>query len=39
MADMPAESLMKALPRQKHEKFLQQLGMVDIQEMMEKGSG
>lgn len=32
--DMPADGFTKALPRQKHEKFLQQLNLVDIKELV-----
>ena len=28
--DMPADGLTKALPRQRHERFVRQLGLVDI---------
>ncbi len=32
--DMPADGLTKALPRQKHQTFLQQLGLVDIKHLL-----
>lgn len=35
-ADMPADGLTKALPRQKHEKFVKQLGLVDIGHLLEE---
>jgi hypothetical protein len=31
---MPADGLTKALPRQKHQTFLQQLGLVDIKHLL-----
>jgi hypothetical protein len=34
-AEMPADGLTKALPRQKHETFVRQLGLVDIRERLE----
>jgi hypothetical protein len=34
-AEMPADGLTKALPRQKHEIFVRQLGLVDIRERLE----
>ena len=33
---MPADGLTKALPRQKHEKFVKQLGLVDIGHLLEE---
>jgi hypothetical protein len=33
--DMPADGLTKALPRQRHEVFVRQLGLVDISDQME----
>ena len=33
--DMPADGLTKALPRQKHEAFVQQLGLVDITKLVQ----
>ena len=33
--DMPADGLMKALPRQKHEVFVRQLGLVDITKLVQ----
>ena len=33
---MPADGLTKALPRQRHETFVQQLGLVDIAEHLKK---
>jgi hypothetical protein len=35
-ADMPADGLTKSLPRQRQEKFVQQLGLVDISDLLEK---
>jgi hypothetical protein len=35
-AEMPADGLTKALPRQKHENFVRQLGLVDIRERLQK---
>jgi len=34
-ADMPADGLTKALPRQRHDTFVKQLGLVDIRERLE----
>ena len=34
-ADMPADGLTKALPRQRHEIFIRQLGLIDIRELLE----
>jgi hypothetical protein len=34
--DMPADGLTKALPRQRHERFVQQLGLVDIGQRLKK---
>jgi hypothetical protein len=34
--DMPADGLMKALPRQKYEKFVKQLGLIDIGHLLEE---
>ena len=34
-AEMPADSLTKTLLRQKHENFVRQLGLVDIQSRLE----
>ena len=34
-AEMPADGLTKALPRQKHDVFIKQLGLVDIANLME----
>ena len=33
-AEMPADGLTKSLPRQRHEKFVQQLGLVDISDRL-----
>jgi len=33
---MPADGLIKALPRQKHEAFVRQIGLVDIEESEEQ---
>jgi len=33
---MPADGLMKVLPRQKHEAFVRQIGLVDISESKEQ---
>jgi len=33
---MPADGLMKALPRQKHEAFVRQIGLIDISESEEQ---
>jgi hypothetical protein len=35
-AEMPADGLTKALPRQKHETFIKQLGLVDIENLVVK---
>src|SRR2546423_9771145 len=35
-AEMPADGLTKALPRQKHENFVRQLGLVDIRERLKE---
>jgi hypothetical protein len=32
-SNMPADGLTKALPRQKHQNFVQQLGLVDISKL------
>lgn len=34
-AEMPADGLTKALPRQKHEVFIKQLGLVDIRKQLD----
>jgi len=34
-AEMPADGLTKTLPRQKHENFVRQLGLVDIRSRLE----
>ena len=33
--EMPADGLTKALPRQKHEKFVQLLGLVDVKDLLQ----
>ena len=37
--EMPADGLTKALPRQKHEAFVRQLGLVDIRKLVESSVG
>ena len=38
-SQMPADGLTKALPRQKHEEFVRQLGLTNIQARIQEAEG